>query len=41
LAGQFDRYQSRVMWLVPLFAASIVLERLPYPRHRKQNSSIA
>jgi hypothetical protein len=41
LAGAVDRYQNRVMWLMPLLAASIVLERLPHPRHRKQNSSIA
>ena len=29
LAGVNHRYQSRVIWLVPLFATCIVLERLP------------
>jgi hypothetical protein len=32
-----DRYQSRVIWLVPLIAACTLLERLPYPGHRKEN----
>jgi len=41
LSGPNDRYQSRVIWLVPLLAASIVLERLPYRAQRKQNASIA
>jgi hypothetical protein len=27
-----DRYQSRVIWLVPLLASCIVLQRLPFPR---------
>jgi hypothetical protein len=36
-----DRYQSRVIWLVPLLAACIVLERLPYPGYRKRKASSA
>ena len=36
-----DRYQSRVIWLVPLLAGCLVLERLPYLGHRKRNASTA
>jgi hypothetical protein len=31
LSGPDDRYQSRVIWLVPLLATCIVLQRLPFP----------
>jgi hypothetical protein len=31
LSGPTQRYQSRVIWLVPLLAACIVLKRLPHP----------
>jgi hypothetical protein len=40
-SGPIDRYQSRVSWLVPLFAACIVLEFLPSRRARKQKGSSA
>ena len=32
LSGPNNRYENRVIWLVPLLAACLVLERLPYPR---------
>jgi hypothetical protein len=35
LSGPTERYQSRVIWLVPLLAGCIVLKRLPYPGHPK------
>jgi hypothetical protein len=41
LSGVGDRYQSRVIWLVPLLAGCFVLERLPYLGHRKRNASSA
>jgi hypothetical protein len=40
LSGPLNRYQNRVIWLVPLLATSMVIERLSYRGHRKQNSSI-
>jgi hypothetical protein len=36
LSGVGDRYQSRVVWLVPVLAACIVLARLPYFWHRNR-----
>jgi hypothetical protein len=36
LSGPSERYQSRVIWLVPLLAGCFVFERLFYPKHRKQ-----
>jgi hypothetical protein len=41
LSGVGDRYQSRVIWLVPLLAGCFVLERLPYRGHRNLNASSA
>jgi hypothetical protein len=32
LSERHHRYQSRVIWLVPLLATCIVLQRLPFPR---------
>jgi hypothetical protein len=37
LSGPSERYQGRVIWLVPLLAGCFVLERVIYPKHRKQN----
>jgi hypothetical protein len=33
LSGPFDRFQSRVVWLLPLLAICVVLEHFPYPGH--------
>src|SRR5216683_605373 len=41
LSGVGDRYETRVIWLVPLLAGCFVLERLPYRGHRKRNASTA
>jgi hypothetical protein len=41
LSGPQERYQSRVIWLVPLLAGCFVLEGLPYSKYRKQSSSSA
>jgi hypothetical protein len=41
LSGVGDRYQSRVIWLVPLLAGCFVLERLPYRGHRNLIASSA
>jgi hypothetical protein len=38
-SGPSDRYQSRVIWLVPLLAACIMLQRLPGPAFRKRDTS--
>jgi hypothetical protein len=38
LSGPSDRYQGRVIWLIPLLAACFVLERLPYPQLRNRGA---
>jgi hypothetical protein len=41
LSGPDTRYQSRVIWLVPLLAACVLLEHLPAPGYRKRNAYCA
>jgi hypothetical protein len=37
LSGPSDRYQARVIWLVPLLAGCFVLNRVIYLKHQKQS----
>ena len=37
LFGPFDRFQGRVIWLVPLLAGCFVLKRVIYLKHQRQN----